>query len=374
MKKIIPILLSLTYYISCSAQINGTFNFESLNRSYITYLPTSYTASKSYPLVVVLHGFTQTASGIMNYSGFNAIAESEQFIVVYPNGTGLLQSWNSNMGATGVNDLGFINALLDTIQTDYSINPSQVFVTGFSNGSFMSHRLLCETNRFAAAATVGGPMQEGTYTNCNPSRKIRLLQIHGTLDAIVNYNGTIGTNKSIDETTAFWVQANNCSSVPSSNALPDLVSDNTTVDSIQYTACALNGEVQLLRINGGGHQWPNSIGNSGIGTICKDIEGSKRIWEFFKKSVVPNSLNKYETKNDLLVYPNPSHGRFIVQLNSISANEELMSIWNMMGEKIKEFSINDQNGTKSVELIVDKWPIGIYILKYGSAIERIIIE
>jgi polyhydroxybutyrate depolymerase len=139
------------------AQTNHSFTFDGVNRTYIVNTPTGYNTNQKYPLVFILHGVTQTANGMMNYSGFNTTSNDSGFIAVYADGVN--NSWNSTMGASGTNDIGFINALLDTMMTKYSVNPARVYSCGFSNGGYMSHRIACELgNRFAAIASVAGTM------------------------------------------------------------------------------------------------------------------------------------------------------------------------------------------------------------------------
>ncbi|MFM7823778.1 MAG: alpha/beta hydrolase family esterase, partial [Bacteroidota bacterium] len=98
------------------AQTNGSIQHNGITRNYIVYVPATYQPGDSWPLVFVLHGFTQTASAIMGVSGFNAIADTGNFIVAYPNGVG--NAWNTNSGMTGgstADDIGFVAALTDTL-------------------------------------------------------------------------------------------------------------------------------------------------------------------------------------------------------------------------------------------------------------------
>ena len=165
------------------------------------YVPAAYQPGDSWPLVFVLHGFTQTSSAIMGVSGFNAIADTGEFIVAYPNGVG--NAWNTNSGMTGgstADDIGFISALTDTLQALYNIDTTRVFSCGFSAGGYMSHRLACESSRcYAAVASVAGTMSVNAFNACVPSRDISVMQIHGTSDAIVSYNGSAQGGKSVND-------------------------------------------------------------------------------------------------------------------------------------------------------------------------------
>jgi polyhydroxybutyrate depolymerase len=316
------------------------------------YLPSSYTAASKMPLVFVLHGFTQTANGIMSYSGFNAIAEANKFIAVYPNGTGVLPAWNANIGATGVNDIGFIHALLDTMLVNYSINPLRVYACGFSNGGFMSNMLACQSFKFKAIAGVGGTMTEPTFNACNPPIKIPVLQIHGTADGVVAYGGTIGTSASVDNTIAFWNNKNNCPNFPTTTALPDIVNEGSNVERIEHKPCDDNIEVQLIKVIGGGHQWPGAIGNSGIGNTNKDISASQEIWNFFNKfGIATNLHNDAKSKTVIIVHPNPA-------INSIqvkNSRPKFYLIKNIFGHTM-------QHGIYHNAINIEKLPQGLYIL------------
>jgi len=272
--------------LSVNAQvINGTISSGGQSRNYIVYLPAGFSPATPRPLVFVLHGFTQSASNIMSISGFNAIADTAGFVVAYPNGVG--NAWNTNSGMSGgstADDIGFIANLTDTLQALYNIDPNRVFSCGFSAGGYMSHRLACESPRcYAAIASVAGTMSTGAFTACQPSRPVPVTQIHGTTDFVVSYNGGFG-GKSVNDVINLWVNNNNCPSSPVVTALPDISStDQSTVELSRYSPCAGNTEVQLYKVNGGGHQWPGSTAIlGGVGATNQDINASAEIWKFFR--------------------------------------------------------------------------------------------
>jgi polyhydroxybutyrate depolymerase len=362
MKKLFLFYCLFIFINSNSAQINSGFTFESINRTYIVYLPTSYTSTSNMPLVFVLHGFTQTANGIMSYSGFNAIAEANKFIAVYPNGTGTLQSWNANIGIGGVNDLGFLHALLDTMLAKYSINATRVFACGFSNGGFMSNRLACQSTRFKAIAGVGGTMTEPTFNACNPTIKIPVLQIHGTADAIVAYGGTVGTSASVDNTIAFWNGKNNCPTTYSNTMLPDIVTEGSTVERFEYKPCSANTEVQLLKVINGGHQWPGATGISGLGNLNMDINASQEIWNFFNKfGIATNIESPFIKPESVNIYPNPATNYIEIENTKTS----YYIIQNMQEQIIQE-------GSFTGKINIQQLPIGIYTIAFKNQNKQLI--
>src|ERR1700737_68016 len=152
----------------------GSLFFEGRDRSYFLHLPPRYDSKTLLPLVVVLHGGgggVQAAGarmqpGAVALTGMSLKADAENFVVVYPNGTGILRdkllTWNSG-NCCGyalkhkVNDVGFIAALLDKLEREIAIDPRRVLVTGISNGGMMAYRIGCElSDRIAAIAPVEG--------------------------------------------------------------------------------------------------------------------------------------------------------------------------------------------------------------------------
>ncbi len=331
------VVLLLLVAPSLRAQSNGTLVFDGLTRSYIVYTPPSYVPGASLPLVFVLHGFTQTAQNIMDVSGFNQVADTANFIVVYPNGVG--NAWNTNSGMSGgstADDIGFIGALTDTLFSLYGIDTTRVYSCGFSAGGYMSHRLACESPRcFAAIASVAGTMSTAAYSACIPTRPVPVLQIHGTADAVVSYNGGFG-GVSVDDVIAKWVSLDACPVTPILTSLPNTnVTDNSTVESYVYTPCTGTTQVELLKVIGGGHQWPGTTSLlGGLGTVNRDINASGEIWNFFR----PQVCNSFSTTVDA------------PQANAITLERVSPTVYRIVLESPREceYSVFDLNGRRII--------------------------
>ncbi len=308
--------LSILYFLflitsGLSAQ---TFSFvhDGNTRSYIVHLPPSYNATNSYPLVFNFHGYTSTGAQQQAYSLMNTVADTANFIVVYPDG--LSNAWNVGFGLapyfTGVDDVGFVNALLDTMIANYSIDVNAVYATGMSNGGYLSNRLACELpHRIAAIASVTGPMTDSTRAYCNPNRKVPVMHIHGTADPIVNYNGAAQT-LSVNELIDFWKGYDSCPSSPNDIPYPDInTGDNCTAVRHNYIPCTDEAEVALIEITNGGHTWPGAaIDIAMYGNTNRDFFASGEIWNFFRKF----RLNQFigidnEPDQWINVHPNPAH-------------------------------------------------------------------
>lgn len=325
MKKIV-VMLSFSLFVSgmLKAQVGGSFVYDGLSRSYTVYLPENYNQSETPPLLLALHGLTQTGVEMMQFSDFNSIADTGRFIVVYPDGFG--NAWNVGFsGGSTADDVGFLSLLIDTLHQQYQVDLNRVYATGFSNGGFMSYRLACELgNRIVAIAPVAGTMTEGSYNSCQPTRKVPVLHIHGTNDFVVSYNGGFG-NKSVDQVLSYWNNFNNCPAIPVIENLPDIVAEGSTVQQQTWAPCDDSTEVILLKVINGGHTWPGSTGTTGIGITNRDISASAEIWKFVSRfSFDENTGISLAEKQRLMVYPNPAtEGLLVFEMPDHQKESEL---------------------------------------------------
>ena len=359
--------LLLVCSISSWAQTNGSIQHNGVTRNYIVYVPASYQPGDSWPLVFVLHGFTQSSNTIMNVSGFNAIADTGEFIVAYPNGIG--NAWNTNSGMAGgstADDIGFIGALTDTLQALYNIDPNRVFSCGFSAGGYMSHRLACEAPRcYAAVASVAGTMSNAAFTACTPSRSVPVMQIHGTSDAIVSYNGSAAGGKSVDDVIGLWVGNNSCATPPSVQVLPDInTQDNSTVEKSVYTPCNGNTAVNLYKVIGGGHQWPGTTALlGGLGTINRDINASAEIWRFFSNysCPVPAAVLQpaAEVSSSFILSQDAETGTVVLKHTANIPFEA--EVYDLSGKRMLQ-----QSAEGTLSLSRDHFAPGIYLIKVVS--------
>ena len=239
-----------------------TFNHEGIVRQYYLYEPDLL--EENAPLVFVMHGYGGSANGIISYSGMNAIADEYGFAVCYPNGT-IDQSGNRfwNVGYNmhqneTVDDVDFLSSLAQLLQEEYNLSSQNTFASGMSNGGDISYMLACQApDIFSAIAPVAGCMMTWIYESCNPSLPVPVLEIHGTNDNVVWWEGDpndiggwgpyIGTEEGI----YFWVETNECESSE------DISGPNTSTINHRYFDCIDNTEVWLYEVVGGGHDWPS---------------------------------------------------------------------------------------------------------------------
>lgn len=278
---------ALAMTIGCAVKSPGSIVsdhmlHDGIRRNYIIFLPSDL--HPGMPLVLNLHGYGSDAVQQMNYSAMNSVADTAGFIVVYPNA--MENRWNSGISDSprwpvpGVDDVSFIEALIDTMHVNYEIDLHRVFSCGMSNGGFMSFKLACElSQRISAAASVTGVISEGTALDCDPQRRIPILHIHGTHDRTVPYDGTFGWY-GVKETANHWAGLFGC--VPSDiTNMEDMdQTDGSTVSRITYSDSAGRDMVTLYVVSGGGHTWPGSAYDL-PGITNRDINASEVIWDFF---------------------------------------------------------------------------------------------
>jgi polyhydroxybutyrate depolymerase len=280
------------------ADARRTLRHQGQERHYLLRLPEGARAETGVPqpLVLVLHGGGGNAENAEAMTGFTALARREGFVVVYPEGTGAragrLLTWNARHCCgpamqRGVDDVGFIRALIDQLVAERVVDPRRVYVTGLSNGGMMAHRLGIElADRLAAVAPVIATLFGDEPA---PAQPLPALMINGRLDTQVPPAGGppsgrfasawdgMPTRPALAQAD-FWARANGCGPQPQ----PLLQGQ---VSRWRY-ACPVGQEVELLMVADNGHAWPGGQPGSRRGdTPSRAIEASAVIWDFFKTHV-----------------------------------------------------------------------------------------
>jgi polyhydroxybutyrate depolymerase len=227
------------------------------SRRFSVHVPSSVEAGSAVPLVLDFHGNGSGGSQQESSSGWRAKADSEGFVVAYPDGVG--NGWNvgnccgealMNM----VDDVGFTREIVKTISANLCIDSKRVFATGLSNGAGMAHRLACEAaDVFAAIAAASADL---VTDPCTPARPISELSVRGTSDTAVAYEGgntgsTGWYSPGAKGTLMLWKGINGCSGEP----------DTSKEYCETYTQCEGGVEVTLCSLPNTGHiLYQNSLG------------------------------------------------------------------------------------------------------------------
>ena len=289
------------------------------DRPYDVFLPSSYDSGVAMPLVLAFHGGGGSSDNgaamscpdndITDARCLHGLGEQERFVTVYPNGPGFfplrrLRTWNAGGGSEGwncasgracannIDDLAYVDLLLEDLGAWLNIDRRRIYATGRSNGAAFSHRLACErAGTFAAIAAVAGSNQFSTGTACDPVQPIGVLQVHGTEDPCWSYEtaddrciGNGGDKLGALQSTRGWAGVFACDVKPIETAFPDTVDDGTTTVSTRWSDCDSGVDVLLLTVEGGGHTWPSgspALSEGVVGRVTLDW-GSEVIWDFLR--------------------------------------------------------------------------------------------
>ena len=233
----------------------------------------------------LFHGFGGIASQFMNTADMRDLAESKNFIVVYPQGLDLAGTgshWNcSNPSAdnkSDVDDIGFIENLIDQLLIDYPvIDNKRIYAAGYSNGGFMSYYLACNSKKFAAIGSVAGTMLDDSYQNCNAQFPTAMINIHGTDDFDVPYVGN-SYYPSIPDVVDWWKNFNNATN-------EDLLTNQDgTIEQYIYYDDAGDRFVEHIKVIGGGHYWDDKLNYEAKNT-------SGLIWDFVSNYDIDGVIN-----------------------------------------------------------------------------------
>lgn len=371
MKKAIYTLLFLTISVHLFAQwTDKSFTFDGKLREYRVYVPTNYNAAKPASIVVTLHGL---GDDMTNFSGIGMdyIADTANILVLVPQALPDIlfgNAWNSGAGLgyypnSNVNDIGFLNAMLDSTILQYAVNQQRIYMCGFSMGGFMTEKMACQSNgRFAAFASVSGTIGSA-LTQCNPGRTVPIAHFHGTADGTVGYaNNTFGIGA--DSVVNFWVQNNQCNPTPIHNTFPDIAADSLTVEHFAYSnGFNMNADVEFFKVNNGDHTWLFSPQN--------DIDYTAEIWKFFNKhiNIQTTAITPKNLQNEWSVAPNPTSDKLLITLASSAKNKLQLS--DIQGNII---FYKEVYGDK-LEISLKEYGIsqGIYVLKLNEKCAKIVL-
>ncbi len=305
--KVLAIIILISFPAFEGIAQKGSFEYDGLERTFHIHAPPFHDESVKQPLVIALHGRGGTGESMVYITrkGFNRLADNEGFIVAYPDGIEL--NWNDGRmdekakdraHRENIDDVGFISALIDSMIKDYNVDPKRVYITGISNGAIMAYRLACElSHKIAAIAPVDGNIPHLLLYECSPRMPVSVLAINNVNDPLVPYEGgniyssirrlDLGKVLSVAESIGFWVNRNQCSTVPVVTEEPDLdPGDGTRVTRTEYTNSTDGTEVVLYSVDGGGHTWPGGVQYLPawiIGKTSRDFDANEVIWSFFKK-------------------------------------------------------------------------------------------
>ena len=373
MKKILISILATTAIISSGYSqtfISQTIQHDGLTREYSLYVPPSYDGTTNFPLLFNLHGGGGTNTAWQAASDMRPIADTADFILVYPQARpdpsdGNSFNWISKTPGT-FDDVPFFSSMIDAIASNYQIDQNRIYACGYSLGGDMTFELGCKlNNRIAAIAPVARTMQANPSSFCSPVHPTGVLTILGTDDLVSPYNGIVFAGIeyyiSAAATHSYWVTQNNC------NPTATMTTVSPSVERYTWSTASGCAYVEELKVLGGGHDWPGSFGNM---TIDSDSE----IWRFVSRYDIngligcsTTSINENNGQTDnLKVFPNPFKQELTIEVKSIQS--KAFSIYNVIGELVISGKLNSQVNTIDLSSLAPN----VYILNIENKSIRVI--
>ncbi len=270
----------------------GQMISDSLNRTFRVFTPASYNVNNPVPIVFFFHGGGGTGRVAELAFGWNTVATTNNFIMVYPDGNDNV--WNAGLccGSSALNnvkDVLFFSDLLTKLESEFCIDSTRVYVTGLSNGGMFSNRLACElSNRITAVVTSAASLMVAGRS-CTPARPIPFAEMHSLEDLSVPWDGGRGCGpsnavfSSVNETMSNWITANGCTC-----GFGKPCNSTTLVDGngvcVQFGTC--NAATVLCTLgNASGHVWPGRLSGtdpeSGCNTKDATFKANAFAWSFF---------------------------------------------------------------------------------------------
>lgn len=247
-----------------------------MERSYILHVPASLDLTQPAPLVLNYHGLTSNAAQQVAFSNLNALADTEGFIVAYPEG--LSNSFNAGSCCSALaspphmeDDGAFTREIIADISTKLCVDDRRIYSTGMSNGGYMSEYNACvNADVFAAVAPVSAMGFQ--QADCNPSRPIPMIAFNGTADGLVAYDGS---NTSVDS----WLTRDGCGGDP-------VRTDYGASFCETWTDCDGGAEITHCTLTGMGHCWPGAS-FCPFGDINTEIDANSEMWAFMSRFTLP---------------------------------------------------------------------------------------
>lgn len=363
--------ISIFYVVFLISQANNSsaqnFTIEvDTTREYLLHLPSDYNEFTEYPLLLAFHGGFGFNWQFRNESNFSHYADSLEFIVVYPQAIGSTRSWNTGSCCgwafnNDINDVLFVEKLIEKLTSEFSIDEERIYATGFSSGAMFSYALACElSEQFAAVAPVSSSM---LINECNPDcTPVPIIHLHAEKDSSALFHGGISENillpfyyPPVDSVMQEWAIKNGCEQNPESMNL----SNGTTI--YRWKNCTNGATHEIWLADDGGHKWPGTAG-SGIlsnDNATQDFYATEVIWNFLKqhsKSCFQTPTLEIEDQA-LSVFPNPASNTLKLS-HTHDINE--IKLYNYSGLLIKSFPI-------SHELQIPDIQSGIYFISIKTA-------
>ncbi len=274
-----------------------SINIDAQDRTFLLDVPKDLQPGAA--LVMVFHGYGDSPESIRKFAGFTPLVEKHGFVAVYPQGTHDDDGQSFfNVGYDfhkhlPVDDVKFVRELAARLVHEFELDPRSVFATGMSNGGDMCYYLACQPGPFVrACAPVAGCMLADWTRRWQPSARLSLLEVHGTSDKLTWWDGDLenrdgyGAYLGTAAVMQFWVQRLKLERAETrdiGSATAHEAGESSVRQHAWSTAVDL-AEVRLYEIEGGGHEWPVTLGS-------RDTSTAEVIWDFFQRHRPPTATH-----------------------------------------------------------------------------------
>lgn len=291
MKYLLTLLVFFLLSLTTTGRAAERMTFDGALRTYEIH---GATPGMPRPLILALHGNLGSGAQFERSAGWARVAARHGVVVALPDG--LNRAWadgrnnaerKGRLPPAGTNDVAFVSALAEKLVADGIADHKRLYLAGVSNGGMMTYRLLCERpDLFAAGAAVIAVLTDDAAARCKPQRAVPLLVINGTADRLIPWSRS-ATYMGTEATLAHFRRLNGCGDTFETRAYPDTDrTDRSTVTRLHFT-CPKGADVDLIRVDGGGHQWPSRVRPPRLelilGPANRDIEASEEIWAFLQR-------------------------------------------------------------------------------------------
>lgn len=365
-------LLLLSFFSLSAIIVNAQLSSKSLTvgtttRTYKQYLPVGFDpGSESVSVIIALHGLGGSSSDLIG-TGLGMIADTARIIVFYPqgvtNGFGQTAWNNGTILSSSVDDIGFMNQLMDTAILNFNADPTRIYVAGFSMGSIMSYHLACSlNNRIAAIGCMSGTMSTSDISSCVPAYVTPVIHFHGTSDGTVPYSSNpLPSLSLVPQTLDFWKTQHSCGMTADSIRLANTGSDSYTVDRFIYDNCSPTASLEHWRVNGADHEYFYQPVN--------DFDEITETWLFMRKWQHNNPAAAGISENTGITFsvsPNPSEGTVKIESNG----NGMFELYNSLGSLVSTGKVVQGMNTFNWENL----KAGIYLITINGTTQRIAIK
>ncbi len=374
---IIALLISVCIY--AQNHVTRTLSWDGVQRQYLEYVPTIYNPENPAPVIFCLHGL---GDNMTNFSGvgFDNVADQKGWIVITPQALdatvpivgNIGAAWNSGAAAEfpyigytivneGVDDSGFLMAVLDSLENHYNINTDSVFFMGFSLGGFMTNRMAIEHgDRINGVVSVSGTI--GTeMIAITPVTNVNTMHIHGTADATIAYAdagldtgmGVYSIGLGAEQTTDFWRNFNVCNVDPIITNFPDTHADGKTFERYLYEGGNNESRSALIKVYEGDHEWYYLPQN--------DIDYTTEIFKFLTNTMdFPSGLCNNMFISDFNIYPNPADNVITVKVENFIDCE--LVVMDITGKILLKSELSNQETNFDISAFSE----GMYIVRINE--------